>query len=116
MNDKIVLGTWGENIELVIQDGKLKIFSQYPILKDKYGNLLFEFERNSFMKTVLVSTQERGTWVFTVKTKEELMEIFRKLAKRGYLFEPNPLVKKFFTTSKIATDITFIADIVPVPA
>jgi hypothetical protein len=117
LSDEIVLGTWGNVAQLIviIHENKIrsiKIVSTEKILRDRYGNLLLEREQNSFMKAELVSEKENGKWVFNVRTKEEIEEIFRKLAKRGILFSMNPLIQKFFSTSKEAS--ASATDIIPV--
>ncbi|NAY82404.1 MAG: hypothetical protein GU362_05975 [Thaumarchaeota archaeon] len=108
--DTLEFGSWGNFAKLVGRKGNVLIISTEKILEDRYGNLLFESERNAFMKTKNISEKENGYWVFTVRRKEELEEIFRKLAKRGISFSPNP---ELFTASKKARDIVSIANIVP---
>jgi len=71
------------------------------------------------MKIKRASIARDGEWIFVIRSQKQLIEIFRKLAKYGYPFAPNPelyFVRKEARDITTATDITFIADIVPVPA
>jgi hypothetical protein len=114
MIKEIEIGRWG-NIALFasIDENKkvksIKIVSPKKILKDRFGNLLFEDEETPFMKAVLVSEKEGGNWIYYISFRNELEQIFRKLAKRGIYFQPNP---ELFA-SKGSRDIDSITEIVP---
>ena len=111
--DKIEIGTWGGMFRLVVKQRNVLIISTEEIFEDQYGNPVFEREVNKFMKIKRASIARDGEWVYVIRSKTQLMEIFRKLAKRGISFAPNP---ELYFVRKEARDITFIADIVPVPA
>jgi len=117
--DTLELGSWGNFRLVVISKRQIAIISTEEIFEDQYGNPVFEREVNKFMKIKRASIARDGEWVYVIREREQLEEIFRKLAKRGYPFAPNPelyFIRKEARDITTATDITFIADIVPVPA
>ena len=118
MNESwIEIGTWGNFATLIfsVDDNSFQLISSVEIQEDQYGHPFFPFEYNSFVKVKRVSRQEQGKWVYPIRDKQTMIEIFRKLKNHGYPFNLNPelpkILKKFFA-SKEARDITTVSYII----
>jgi len=103
LSDTLELGSWGNGFRLVVKQRNVLFISSEEIFEDQYGNPVFQHEINKFMKIKRASIARDGEWIFVIRSQKQLIEIFRKLAKYGYPFAPNP---ELYFVRKEARDIT----------
>jgi len=124
-DNKIVLGAWGDFAKLIFDflNMRVEIIAQEEILEDKFENPYFASDGNNFVHAKKVSLPYADGWLFVPKNIRQLIEISRKIEKKGYLLWINPesvdlltSILRNYKNSKEARDIVLNAKIVPVRA